>query len=127
MKDDIHEQTHFVKYLLTFVFVFIILVATVFSIHYSGILSFESVGKTAETSDDIETLPSDTAESAESTSASETETTETTDSDTEEDQTPTESTERSTKYPPATVLYSLLRKKRPRCLPRPRAHTERIR
>ncbi|MBQ8496353.1 MAG: N-acetylmuramoyl-L-alanine amidase [Clostridia bacterium] len=98
-----HEQKHFVKYLLTFVFIFIIMIAAVFSIHYSGILGFDTIGAT--TTDSIDTLPSDTTSSESiSQTSSQTQTTETTESLTDtEDRTQTESTERSTKYPPATL------------------------
>ena len=103
MKDDMHEQKHFVKYLLTFVFIFIIIIAAVFSIHYSGILDFNTIGET--TTDSIDTLPSDTTSSESiSQTSSTTQTTETTESLTDtEDRTPTESTQSSTKYPPATL------------------------
>lgn len=103
MKYTLTEQPHFVKYLLTFVLIFVILVAAVFSIHYSGILSFETIGKTnAETTENLNTLPSDTASTEKS--AETTETTETTETSTEsEETTQTESTEISTKYPPATI------------------------
>ena len=103
MKNDSNSQKRFVTYLLAFVFIFIIIITTVFSIHYSGILDFESIGKTtAETSDTLDTLPSDTSFSETSLQTTETETSldeqTTTDTDTQ-----TESTEKSTKYPPATV------------------------
>ncbi len=99
MKNDSTSEKRFVTHLLAFVFIFVIIIATVFSIHYSGILNFESIGKTSEeTSDTLDTLPSDTS-SAETTS----QTTETQTSSEADTETHTESTEKSTKYPPATV------------------------
>ena len=48
MKNDSNSQKRFVTHLLAFVFIFVIIIATVFSIQYSGILDFESIGKTEE-------------------------------------------------------------------------------
>lgn len=105
MKNDSNSQKRFVTHLLAFVFIFVIIIATVFSIQYSGILDFESIGKTEEeTTDTMDTLPIDTS-STETTSQTTSQTTETQSSDdvnTDTD-TQTESTEKSTKYPPATI------------------------
>ena len=103
MKNDSNSQKRFVTYLLSFVFIFVIIIATVFSIHYSGILNFKTIGKTtAETSETLNTLPSDTSFTDTASQTTETETSSDTEVPTDSD-TQTESTEKSTKYPPATV------------------------
>lgn len=103
MKNDSTSQKRFVTHLLAFVFIFVIIIATVFSIHYSGILDFETIGKTTtDASDTIDTLPSDTSSTETTSQTTETQASSDTDTDTTTD-TQTESTEKSTKYPPATV------------------------
>ena len=105
MKNDSTSQKRFVTHLLAFVFIFVIIIATVFSIHYSGSLDFETIGKTTtDASDTIDTLPSDTSSTETTSQTTETQASSDTDTDTDTTtDTQTESTEKSTKYPPATV------------------------
>jgi N-acetylmuramoyl-L-alanine amidase len=105
VKNDSTSQKRFVTHLLAFVFIFVIIIATVFSIHYSGILDFETIGKTTtDASDTIDTLPSDTSSTETTSQTTETQASSDTDTDTDTTtDTQTESTEKSTKYPPATV------------------------
>lgn len=103
MKEDNRDQKRFIANLLRFVFIFILIVTAVFSVHYSGILSFETLGK-SEGPESIGKMPTETTETTESRTQATSDTAETTSSSTTEDASPEDTTEdTTTKYPPATL------------------------
>lgn len=123
MKEEYPEQKKLVFNLLRFVFVFVVIVASVFLIQYFGVFDFASIGntKTAETktsessesTQTIETLPEETSstqsqgsqssEEDTSTEPTSADTTEQTSADTTTQTEETTTLSSSTKYPPATL------------------------